>query len=61
MQLAPYGPGGDLLIMDVYVVTTRVLPKLQAQRPWYLRASAGGAISGWLEGRHGSVTNSYLS
>src|SRR5918994_5475942 len=55
MQLAPYGPVGELLVVDVYVVALRVLSELEAQRAGYRGASAYGAARGWLEGHdHGA-------
>src|SRR3712207_6299900 len=55
MQLAPYGPVGELFVVDVYVVAARVLPQLQTQRAGYRGASAGGSALGWLEGyNHGA-------
>src|SRR5687767_3285475 len=55
VQLAPYGPVWELVVVDVYVVASRVLPQLPAQRAGYLSASAREAVGGRLEGRdHGA-------
>src|SRR3712207_9580601 len=54
MELAPYGPGGVRLVVDVDVVARGVLPQLPAQLPTYLLAAFGEAIVGRIEGHdHG--------